>query len=680
MIPKTIHQAWTDFNKHHLYLLIFALLIGVGFRIILSFLSIYNLPVSSDEAISQLLAESINTGQHYPLLFTGQPYQFPIEAYVMSLFVNIFDNGSMSARLPLILINLSSLVILCMATVNVIENKNRWPTLLLLFIPSAYWLLHQSAYFVPQYTVAAFLSAVLIYLVIKVNQSKSSSLFLSLMTGVISGLVLSNHLLTLSIVAASFLVFIFSGNVKRGLIRGLVFMAGLLLGLLPYFLAIIYIEGAYDAITNRIDLSIVFERLYNVVISQALPGAMGVYPPYYPDYPVHIEWGLPLRLFMVASFLVVLAFIFILRLKHFVSNIIRRKWPDLAWPDMFLIITIVSIFLMAINTRSGPLDHRYLLPVVWSFPFLVGFLYSILGSIGRRLIDIYLFALITINIFTTIDLLSEWNQPEKIQHHADIADISPIINWLEINEISYCYATFWLAYRFTYETNKDIICSPVHNERFNGWPIPYKDLVNQQQNVAFVMSNTYGSKFHSRRFEQIMIQYDVAYQRVFFDPYYVYHEFEYAAAIGEKTLSPDLFDISTNIDDVDVSQLVDGEVMKSWEMKATQHSGQVIDFFFKKEQYLQKVELVHQRNDPYQAMAVKIWGLKNGQWLELTDSVEANVDQMRYDFHHPIFGEYAQAIRFQPQWLEAVRVELETPLENKPWSLSEIRLGVQTNQ
>ena len=307
-------------NKLIALLLSTAFLVGLAFRITLSHLSIKNLPPSSDDALAQLLAESISKGESLPLLFTGQPYQFPVEAYLMSIFVEFFEPGAFAARIQLIVLAAITLIILCVIAVKLFKSEDRWPTLILLLIPSAYWLLHQSAYFVPQYTISALFAALIFYLAITINQSEDSSLIATLICGIICGVAISNHLLMLSVVIGAVAIIVIGANLRHSLVRAGLLIAAIFIGLIPYLLAVFTIQGAYDAIASRTDLGILFTRLYDVVISQALPGAMGLYPPYYPDYPVHISWGIPLRLLLIAGFLFILLFCCAIRTNHFFNN------------------------------------------------------------------------------------------------------------------------------------------------------------------------------------------------------------------------------------------------------------------------------------------------------------------------------------------------------------------------
>ena len=258
---------------------------------------------------------------------------------------------------------------------------------------------------------------------------------------------------------------------------------------------------------------------------------------------------------------------------------------------MFIIVSMVSLLFLTVNTQSQVSDHRYLLPVVWSFPFLLGYLYCVQKL--KWLITGYCVFLIVVNTFTSIDIFKAWSQPEKIQYYADTQDIDQTVTWMENHNIEYCYATFWLAYRFTYETDKKIICAPVYNERFNGWPIPYKKQVDAAKRVAFIMSNTFGTKFSATKFETIMQQYEIEYQRRILGEHYIYSDFSYQPAFNEKSLSEQHFEVVTNLANVEATALIDKNVMKAWNMNEHQQTGQTVDLKFMQEQFVQRIDIVH---------------------------------------------------------------------------------------
>ena len=194
--------------------------IGLALRMALSWNSVMNLPPSTDESISQLLADSISRGEQYPLLFFGQPYQFPLEAYLMSVFSGMLPNDAFGARIQLFLLRLLTTVLLCAVAIQIFDKGKRLPTLALILIPSAYWLVYQAGYVIPQHNAFAFLSSLIFFLAIHLNRRESPAYLLTVSIGILSGLSISNHLLALSVVAGAFLVVVFTGSALRGFFPG----------------------------------------------------------------------------------------------------------------------------------------------------------------------------------------------------------------------------------------------------------------------------------------------------------------------------------------------------------------------------------------------------------------------------------------------------------------------------
>ena len=656
-----------------------AVVVGLALRVALSWNSMLNLPPSTDESISQLLADAISHGEQYPLLFFGQPYQFPLEAYLMSVFSGMLPNDAFGARIQLFLLRSLTAVLLCAVAIQVFDKGKRLPTLALILVPSAYWLVYQAGYAVPQHSVFAFLSSLTFLLAIHLNRRVSPAYLLTVSIGILSGLSISNHLLALSVVAGAFLVVVFTGSMRLFFQRVPAFAGGLLIGLIPYLMAIFTIDGAYDAIASRLDPGVFFHRFFNVVIGQALPGAMGIFPPRFPDFSAHIEGWAPLRSLFIAGFLLVLFSSILIRLYKFYTHTTAAHWPRLQWPDMFLIVTLASITMMSMNSASDWTEHRYLMPAVWVFPFLIGYIYVWGNSLLRLAISGFTVALLVVNLATGITVIEDWRSPKDIRRSADTRELAPVMSWMQAQDIHHCYASFWQAYRFAYESSGNIICSPVYNERFLDWPIPYKDEVNRQTRVAYFMSYTHQSRYTFVKFEKRMNAYGITYQRKQFGKYFAYYDFEYRPAEGESLLPASEYTLSTNIDQAQARALTDGNVSKAWKVNETQKAGQYVEGGFKLQQYVQRVDIVHPFLDPYPANSVRVLGRRGDTWFELSDPVEFQADLVAYYNNHPVLGEFLQTIRFDPQWLDAIRIELVSPKEGKDWTLSEVRIGVLEN-
>lgn len=653
--------------------------LGLALRMVLSWNSVINLPPSTDESISQLLADAISRGEKYPLLFSGQPYQFPLEAYLMSVFSDGLPDNAFGARIQQLVLRLITTVILCTVAIRVLGKDAYLPALALILVPSAYWLVYQAAYPVPQHTIFAFFSSLIFLLAIYLNRQTRPAYLLTMSIGILSGLLISNHLLALSVVTGACLIVIFTGSMRLFFQRTPTFIGGLLIGLIPYLLAIYTIDGAYDAIVSRLDPGVFFHRFFSIVIGQALPGAMGISPPRFPDFSDHIELWAPLSSYFVALFLLILFSTILIRLYKFYTHTRVARWPRLQWPDMFLIITLASITMMAMNSASNWPEHRYLLPAVWAFPFLIGYIYAWGGSLVRLLVGGLTLLVLVVNLAVGITVIEDWHDPEDIQAYADIPELAPVIDWMQTQNIHHCYASFWQAYRLTYESSGNITCGPVYNERFLDWPVPYKDEVDRETRVAYFLSHTHQSRYSFIKLEKRMSSYGINYQRKKFGEYFVYYDFVYPAAEGESLLSTNAYEMSTNIDQARAITLMDGNLTKAWEVKEAQKIGQYVEVAFKQQQYVQRVDIVHPFTGPYPAKSVRILGRREEAWVELEGPVKFQADLFSYYNQHPVLGEFLQTIRFEPQWLDAIRIELISPEPGKHWTLSEVRVGVQEN-
>jgi hypothetical protein len=672
-------------NKQYIYLISAVAITGLLIRIVLSHYSIVNLPPSSDEALSQYLAERIANYAEYPLLFPGQPYQFPVEAYLRSMFTGIFDPGALEVRLPMMLLHLLTVFVLCMAILHTSTLKNAWTGLFIILVPSGYWLLHQSAYFVPQYTISALLSALIFYLVIKVSNSSQMMPAHTAMIDLFSGLALSNHLLLLPVVCGAFIASVVCGDLKRFASRSMVFIPGLIIGLMPYLLAELMIEGAYDEITSRTDPGSILKRLEQIVISQSLPGAMGLYPPYFPDLSDRIQWGLPLRSLFLSAYALVLMICTISRIKSFWTNLTRYRKLEFSWPDMFVFISYAAMILMSMNLSTSKHDFRYLLPVVWSFPFLIVYCYQLLGSRLKWLLGGFVYLYLSVNIATAMSLIRDWKDPEKIQLHADIADITEMAEWMNEAGIKNCYASFWHVYRITYETDKKLFCAPVFNERFRDWPVPYKEEVDQKNNVAFVLSNSRWSKYRSHVFERELKARKVQYQVEHFDrgDFSVFYDFKDSSSSVEKLLPNASYHITTNIDSHDTNVLTDNDLNIVWSVQLNQQKGQAIDIKLHQKQLVSKVELFYSnwiKDKSDSPRSVRVLGINDGKWSEIIKRKKANIEYLRLENSQPVLGHRVHTIRFEPRWLNAVRVEIAGPKKNKKWGLSEVRITVREQE
>ena len=173
-----------------------------------------------------------------------------------------------------------------------------------------------------------------------------------------------------------------------------------------------------------------------------------------------------------------------------------------------------------------------------------------------------------------------------------------------------------------------------------------------------------------------MNAFGIRYQRQQFGKVFVYYAFEYPPAEGESLLPVNAYALSSNIDQAHAVELMDGNLSKTWKVNEIQKTGQYVEVSFKQQQYVQRVDIVHPFIDPAPAKSVRILGRRGTIWVPLSGPVEFQADLLSFYNNHPVLGEFSQTIRFEPQWLDAVRIELVSPEPDKPWTLSEVRVGV----
>ena len=69
-------------------------------------------------------------------------------------------------------------------------------------------------------------------------------------------------------------------------------------------------------------------------------------------------------------------------------------------------------------------------------------------------------------------MTQRWMDEENgVSDFAYTYDIQPVITYLKNTNVTHCYASFWIAYRITFETDEQIKCAQPYNERFPGWPV-----------------------------------------------------------------------------------------------------------------------------------------------------------------------------------------------------------------
>ena len=662
-----------DFSK---YIVAVAVLAAILIRGYLFYASSQFLPVTTDEAAAMLLAKDIAKG-NYPLLFSGQPYQFPIEAYILSLFSSILPMTAFGARVVFAVIASMSVVGFYLIYRSIAKREDYLPGLVLVLVSSAYVLTLQSAYFIPQYTLTLTFSWLILLLSAKVLSTEGdSSILLIFVAGVLAGLSLSNHLLILPIVVMAGLAICIGRNFKNAFRNTILFLPGLLLGLIPYLLAASKTSDFAGSITGRHSLSVAISRLFSTLVNNNLQTVLGYNISFFPDFgswkglfPVLITPGMYFFWIVICSVTFVRAYKFFLR-------VLKDKWPSLGINDVFLGASWMCIFAFLLSTRGKQTEYRYFLPVAWCFPYLLSYLYAIAHRYVRVFISIIVCVLFVVNISQTIRLVEGWKDSEFIAKVSDMPDITPVVDYLDTQGISSCYASFWFSYRFPFETNERLTCSQPFNERFQNWPLPYKSFVDNSDKAAYVLTNSHQARLTGVEFLKRLIHQRIEVKTKVLEPFIVFHDFKYKGVKDSLPLAVDEFSVITSHNDTQAKNLVDGDTKTSWQSALPQEKGMSVRFELKSARLLNRVRINFGEESLKRMPVIKVSGSLDGdKWFPLRHTMKPRYNSFLMDGPHPVFSNKSvQEISLPASKLIYLKLQIDKPKTKYEWVIPEITI------
>ncbi len=658
---------------------ILLILLALSLRLIFSWLSMKNLPVSSDEASIVLHAKDIIRGK-FPLLFMGQPLLFPVEAYLMAPFVEWLPRNAFGARSQTLILGALSTAGFLLITFKAFPKMERWPVILLILFPSAYFLLLTAAYAPPQYPTSLTLAWLSIYCVLRSRETANKSLLV--LTGLASGLAVSNHLLSIPVCMGVLALIVFAGEAKRGFQGALLFAAGFGLGIIPYLLAIRFIPGAYQNLPAMLPLDVTFSELKKFVLTKSLTGAMGIYPTIFPDFSrAHLDWPKELRSAFAFSYILLFGILMLNRLWVFGKTALNRSWPTLLLVDAALIISLMTIFSFACH-YTQPFSFRYLLHTVWCFPFLLGHAYLVCQNRGKNIIGAIAIILAVFNIVAAAATIKQWRKPRRLMPYTDIPPIESLLKELQARNITHCYASFWLAYRITFESDEKILCTMPFNERFAFWPYPYKTAVDQAPEAVYILTQTIASKLPALSFEDHLKNQGISYSKskVGYEvgSFLIYDDFRYPRLQGEHLLNRKEYTLENEGTGERMSAArADGNTAKPAEAGQEYQTWLRVDF--NKEQ---AVTLITLADLPFIANIGKKLRLSvyaNDQWRILSGKEDYAFELLRFANNHPIYNDIPRQVRFTPIVINALKIEVADQNLKKPNKAPAINIYVDNH-
>ncbi len=653
-------------------------LAAISLRIVFAWTSLDLLPATSDEASSVQLAKMIADGAR-PLLFIGQPYQFPIESYLMAPFVDWMPANAFGARYQALLLGVLTTGVMLYTAYLLFPAGRRWPSWLLILLPSAYWLQHQVGYTPPQYAMTALLvSLVFLFASLAIRYADRSRYFL--LVGLFTGLLISNHMLGLSVAAGATSIVVMQAVRDKNIKSLSRFVAGVVVGLLPYFLAIATIEGAYEGVTDNVPGLQAWQTLYDYTLTQTLPGVLGMQPVLFTDIFIHLEWGGSLRLPMLLMLGAILLLIALSRLQHSFVSVANRQVPVLDPVDMFVIAVVLAVAMFAFSSRAYVQGYRFLLVVTWCFPFLIGYLYVKGHSVVRKVIAAFAIAYASFNLVASVDMIRKWSDHEEgVKAYADTPDLRPLLDHLVNNNIDRCYASFWIAYRITFESDGDIVCVQPFNERFMNWPLAGNYDHHEQAGIPYIVMDSNRSELNTGIFKFHLGRSGIEYRQTDIGSFSLFDNFSHPGATNERLLPFSAYRVmSLDGPGSDIKAMHDGDISTYWLSEEKQKKWSGFEVVLDEPQTIERITLRFNEEAVVLPKMIWVYALIDGEW-QLVKKIWHKLTPIDFYKHGKVLYEgYQKIVRLDSlPPITALRLKNAIPDYDQHWSIAELELGVR---
>lgn len=669
-------------------------LAAVALRVYMYAVGTANVPVTSDEALTVLQAVDIRNGE-FPLLMASQPYMFPVEAYWMAPLEPLLPRTAAGMR-TLILLEGFALAALGLWILRRMGRwREVWPGVLLVLFPSAYALHTQTAYSMPYYAspvILVFLAAGCFALLDSPGTEGREVVRREWPWAVLGafslGMAVSNSLAALGMAVPLAVVVLWNtvGMLGRRRWRPFTWRLGWLviggfLGLLPHFLSRWTIPGSHAAVSTMYPMDEAWARLWGMAIPYVMPGTLGCQPCLWPDSHLRLEgsawtpqlfaWG------MVVLFVVALLLALVRMLREGVG---ARRWPLMGPFEWALGAASAAAVLVSLNRRAGACDYRYLLAVAYVLPFLVAGLWQRLRGRGVRwAIGAVVVALAAYDAVTSVRLAEVWKTPGFASDGVGVPDLAPVLKVLREQGIHHAVASHWAAYRIGFEADGDVVCSQPFNERFPGWPLPYKAEVDEADDVAYVLTDVIRF-LKPDLFEQDMKAMGVEADVIPAGEFRVYCHFRQVRDGVLRPLPAGRFRISANDAPDNVSAMADGDLKSFWRSSVLQTEGIAVECAFDEPARLAGVRLRYGRHGHDRPRKVLIEVRRKGDGAgpegEWKPAGIAKVvsEPFMWQHGHPVYSNYSSdRFEFQaPEDAEALRISIAEPNPRMAWTLCEV--------
>jgi hypothetical protein len=407
---------------------------------------------------------------------------------------------------------------------------------------------------------------------------------------------------------------------------------------------------------------------------------MGFNPVLFPDFNHYLGWPDGLRSGFALMYVTLLLILVWDRGKSFFAHTLDRRWPRLELVDLALVCSLATLWLFSSHDLHAS-AHRYFLPAVWCFPFLVTHLYFLADGNWKKPVAALVVGLVIFNLAATGRSLRLWYKPGYLERIADTPRLEGLLDHLRETETTHCFATFWLAYRITFATDEEIICSMPYNTRFLYWPLPYTSAVESAERASYVLTQSYASKFAVLMFEQEMKGHGIRFHKSYLEPFHIYQSFDpqFFSTKDLGRMSPDQLTLQTSEESSrQLDLLLDDDPITAWQSSGNQHQGQFLEARLEAPETLAAVTIWHLPGMQNSPELLEVDGYNETRpelgWTPLASEVIPSPGRFRYFNGRPNYLPGSQQIRFFPRELTALRLRIGQPALDSPWAMTGLEL------
>jgi hypothetical protein len=280
--------------------------------------------------------------------------------------------------------------------------------------------------------------------------------------------------------------------------------------------------------------------------------------------------------------------------------------------------------------------------------------------------------LAAVNTVSAVTILDEWSCGSFAAREASLFDLRPVIQYLDEKGIDRCYASWHIAYRLNYMTNERIICGQFFNERFFGWPIPYKEVVDASTNVAFILMPRFS--IQPKDFEGDMARWGVTADKQECGDFTVYTGFSYKPPHPEVKVPASKIWVTVSHYPQWATCLVDGHYAHRWRSHKAQEPGMWVQLNLPERAALTRVTMFYNYYLFDRALALNVLAKTREGWKVVAYKVPVDMDPFEFVNGHPLMGNQPQTIRFDPVETDALKIEIAEPNPGRDWTIGEIEV------